>query len=146
MTQSPSPDKVVPLATASPQADKPAEATPTQEIAQNLDELRTLAARFRHLAPTAGEPVLRAILVKREALLGSISMGIGRLAQSAKDAGAGAAPETAGAQGAVFAQTLREVTDMDRESQAALRKRSNEVADEVLKLRAGKKWRQSNPQ
>ena len=34
---------------------------------------------------------------------------------------------------------------MDRESQAALRKRADEIADEVLKLRAGKKWRQSNP-
>ena len=128
---------------ANPETDKTADATPAQEIAQDLDELRMLAARFRHLAPTAGEPVLRAILVKREALLGSISTRVGRLTQSARDAGA--APETAGAQSAAFAQVLREVTAMDRESQAALRKRADEVADEVLKLRAGKKWRQSNP-
>jgi len=130
---------------ANSEADKTADATPAQEIAQDLDELRTLAARFRHLAPTAGEPVLRAILFKREALLGAIGTRVAQLAQSAKAAGAGAAPETVGAQSAAFARTLREVTDMDRESQAALRKRADEVADEVLKLRAGKKWRQSNP-
>jgi hypothetical protein len=128
---------------ANPEAEKTVDAAPTQEIAQDLDELRTLAARFRHLAPSAAGPVLRAILVKREALLGAISSGIGQLAQSAK--GAGAAPETAGAQNAAFAEVLREVTALDRESQAALRKRANEIADEVLKLRAGRKWRQSNP-
>ena len=71
---------------ANPEAPKTAGATPAQEIAQDLDELRTLAARFRHLAPTAGEPVLRAILLKREALLGSISARVGRLTQSAKGA------------------------------------------------------------
>jgi hypothetical protein len=130
---------------ANSEADKIADAMPTQEIAQNLDELRTLAARFRHLAPTAGEPVLRAILLKREALLGSIGTGVGRLTQSAKGASAGAAPETANAQNAVFAQALREVMAMDHESQAALRKRAGEAADEVLKLRAGKKWRQNYP-
>jgi hypothetical protein len=127
---------------ANAEADTTAEATPAQEIAHELDELRTLSARFRHLAPTAGEPVLRAILLKREALLGSIGTGIGRLAQSAQSAGA--APENAGEQSAVFAQVLREVSAMDRESQAALRKRADEIADEILKLRAGKKWRQSN--
>jgi len=130
---------------ANPEADKTADAAPAQEIAQDLDELRTLAARFRHLAPTAGEPVLRAILLKREALLGAIGTGVGRLTQAAKSAAAGGAPENAGAQSAAFAQVLREVTAMDRESQAALKKRADEVADEVLKLRAGKKWRQSNP-
>ncbi|MGD1001248.1 MAG: hypothetical protein ABSA67_11185 [Candidatus Brocadiia bacterium] len=145
MTQSPSPDKVGPLAMANPEADKTADAAPAQEIAQDLDELRTLAARFRHLAPTAGEPVLRAILLKREALLGAIGTGVGRLTQSAKSALAGVTPEDAGAQSAAFARVLREVTAMDRESQAALKKRADEVADEVLKLRAGKKWRQSNP-
>jgi len=126
---------------ANPEAERIADATPTQEIAQELDELRTLAARFRHLAPTASEPVLRAILLKREALLGAIGTGIGRLTQSAKSAGD--PPENAGEQSAVFAQVLREVTAMDRESQAALRKRADEIADEILKLRAGKKWRQS---
>jgi hypothetical protein len=136
------PDKVGPLATADPEADKTAEVTSAQEIARELDELRTLSARFRHLAPTAGEPVLRAILLRREALLGSIGTGIGRLTQSAKSAGV--APENVGEQSAVFAQVLREVTAMDRESQAALRKRADDIADEILKLRAGKKWRQSN--
>jgi hypothetical protein len=122
-----------------PQTDKAADAAPAQAVAQELDELRILAARFRHLAPTAKEPVLRAILVKREALLGAISAGIGRLTQSK-----GAAPETASAQKSAFAEVLREVTALDRESQAVLRKRANDVADEVLKLRAGRKWRQSN--
>jgi hypothetical protein len=130
---------------ANPEADKTADAAPAQEIAQDLDELRTLAARFRHLAPTAAEPVLRAILLKREALLGAIGTGVGRLTQAAKSAAAGGAPENAGAQSAAFAQVLREVTAMDRESQAALRKRADEIADEVMKLRAGKQWRQSNP-
>ena len=123
-----------------------AEATPAQEIAQDLDELRTLSARFRHLAPTAQEPVLRALLGKREALLGSIGARVGRLAQAATSAGPVAAPEAAGAHKAVFAQTLRDVMDMDCESEAALRKRADAAADEVLKLRAGKEWRQSNPQ
>jgi hypothetical protein len=124
--------------------DKTAEATPAQEIAQELDDLRTLTARFRRLAPTAEPQVLRAILGKREALLGAIGARVGRLTQSANDAPA-AAPETAGAQKAVFAETLREVVVMDRESQAALKKRAVEAAEEVLKLRAGKKWRLSNP-
>ena len=124
-----------------PQADQAASAAPAQEIARDLDELHMLAARFRHLAPAAKEPVLRAILVKREALLAAISAGIGRVTQSAEDA----APENLGAQGTAFAEVLREVTALDRESQAALRKRANEIADEVLKLRAGRKWRQSNP-
>jgi hypothetical protein len=128
---------------ANPQADKAAEAAPTQQIAQDLDELRMLAARFRHLAPTAKEPVLRAILVKREALLAAIGARISRLTQGPK--GAGAAPEIASAQSAAFAEVLHEVTALDRESQAALRKRASDVAEEVLKLRAGKKWRQSNP-
>jgi len=130
---------------ASPEADQAADAPPTQEIAQDLDELRTLSARFRHLAPTAAAPALRAILVKREALLGSIGAGIGRLTQPAQSATAVAAPEIGGPQRAAFAQVLREVTAMDREAQAALKKRADEVADEILKLRAGKKWRQSNP-
>ncbi len=144
MTPSTPADKVGPSETANPGTDKAAEATPAQEIAQELDELRTLAARFRHLAPTAGEPVLRAILLKREALLGAIGARVGRLTQSAKGAIAGVAVVNAGAQSAAFAQVLREVTAMDRESQAALRKRADEIADEVMKLRAGKKWRQSN--
>jgi hypothetical protein len=122
-----------------------ADATPAQEIAQELDELRTLAARLRRLAPTAQEPVLRALLGKREALLGSIGARVGRLTQSAKCA-APAAPKTAGARNEVFSQTLREVMAMDRESEAALKKRSDASADQVLKLRAGKEWRQNNPQ
>ncbi len=130
---------------ADPEADPAADAASPQKIAQDLDELRTLAARFRHLTPTATEPVLHAILLKREALLGSIGAGIGRLTQSAKNQGAGAAPEIARERSAAFAHVLREVTAMDRESQAALRKRADEVAAEILKLRAGKKWRQSNP-
>jgi hypothetical protein len=138
------PDKVGPGVLASPEADLTADASPTQEIAQELDELRTLSARFRHLAPTAATPVLRAILVKREALLGSIGTGIGRLMQPAPSASADAAPEIGGPQRAAFAQVLREVTAMNRETQAALKKRADEVADEILKLRAGKKWRQSN--
>jgi hypothetical protein len=123
------------------QADQAADAA--QEIAQELDELRELAARFRRLAPTAKGPALRAILVKREALLGAISAGVSRMAQSAKESGG---PEPAGAQRGAFAAVLREVTDLDRESRAALRKRANDVADEVLKLRAGRKWRQSSSQ
>ena len=130
---------------ANVEADQSADATPTQELAQDLDELRTLAARLRHLAPTAGEPVLRALLGKREALLGSISTRLGQPTPSAKRAGAGATPEIAGAQSELFAQALREVAALDRESEAALRKRADEAAYEVLKLRAGKKWRQSNP-
>jgi hypothetical protein len=122
--------------------DVAADATPAQEMARELDELRTLTARFRRLAPVAQPPVLRALLGKRETLLRSIGARVSRANLLAKDAGA--APETPGARNAAFAQTLREVADMDRESQAAFRKRTDAAADELLKLRAGKKWRQSN--
>jgi hypothetical protein len=126
------------------ETDMTADPTPAQEMARELEELRTLTARFRRLAPVAQPPVLRALLGKRETLLRSIGAHVSRATSPAKDAGA--APETPGAQNAAFAQTLREVAEMDRAAQAELRKRSNATANELLKLRAGKKWRQSNPQ
>jgi hypothetical protein len=128
---------------ANGQAQKRTEATAAQaedaatEIAQDLESLRILAARFRHLAPTAQEHMLRAILGKREALLDAISTRLGRQAEPADRA-------DAGGQKSAFAQALREVAAADRESASALRKRSDETAAEIQKLRAGKKWRQSN--
>jgi hypothetical protein len=108
------------------------------EIAQDLKSLRLLAARFRHLAPTAQGHVLRAILGKREVLLESISTRLGRLTGPAGH-GADLGPKKT-----AFAQALGEVAAIDRESQGALRKRAEETAAEIQKLRAGKKWRQSN--
>jgi hypothetical protein len=128
---------------ANSETETTADATPAQEVAQDLDELRALAAHLRLLAPTAEASVLRALMGKREALLGDIGARVSRMTTCAQRADADAAPVVAAAQKAVFAQTLREVADMDRESQAALKKRADEAADKIVKLRAGKKWRQS---
>ena len=119
-------------ATAAPADD--AQAT---EIAEDLEALRTLAARFRHLAPTAQERVLRAILGKREALLEAISTRLGRPEEPVERA-------EAGARKTAFVQALSEVAALDRESERALGKRAENAAVEIQKLRAGKKWRQGN--
>jgi len=139
------------FAMASLQAQRNAEATATQadggratEIAQDLESLRMLAARFRHLAPTAQGRVLRVILGKREALLESISARLARPKDSGERADAGAALETARVPKSAFAQALGEVMALDRESEGALRKRCEEAAAGIQKLRAGIKWRQSN--
>jgi len=46
-------------------------------------------------------------------------------------------------EGRTFAQVFREVADIDRETVRSLQERAERVGDEVRKLRAGKKWRES---
>ncbi len=117
------------------------DATGTQDIARDLATLRKLATRLHALASTADNGVLRAILGKREALLESISA---RLAAMPPPQREGATPPIGEQERRLIAQALVEVTAMDRESESALRKRADEVAAEVRKLRAGRKWRESS--
>jgi len=103
--------------------------------------MRKLARQLNQMAPTADEHVLRAILGKREALMVSIRS---LLAQS--DTGREAIEPDGGAY-AERKRSLREMVSeiarIDSESSRILAARSDEVAAEIRKMRAGKQWREN---
>jgi hypothetical protein len=115
------------------------DAAESSEVAAELSELRDLSQQLRNVAATAEDHVLRAILGKREALMGSIRARLGEEG----------APEESGADsgqaanGKLVFDTMIEIVDMDRESTRVLKARSAQVAEEIRKIRAGRKFRES---
>lgn len=114
------------------------ESAPAQAMAQDFESLRKLALQLQRIAPTADESVLRAILGKREALLGAIRSRLAEAESAARPADVGARRR--------FARAVDEISAMDRESARLLQERATAVAAEINKLRAGRKWRESCPQ
>lgn len=107
-------------------------------IAEDLRSLRKLAVQLRRLAGSADDQVLRAILGKRESLLVGIRVELAAAAEKAESVKA-----LANAEGRGFAQIVAEICAMDQESSQLLRKRADDVAADIQKVRAGRMWRQS---
>ena len=128
--------------------DKTAQATRTEALVQNLGALRKLAAQLNSHATTADEQMLRAIINKREVLLNNIKS---LLAVEPVD-GEPAEPvsfseqlETAGPEERdAITKTVAEIAAMDREAERFLKDRAEKVANEIQKIRAGRKWRESS--
>jgi len=82
---------------------------------------------------------------KREALLDAIRS---RLATDDVDiadvALADCLPEMSAAQQQLIVETVAEIAAIDRDTEHMLSGRMNETAAEIQKLRAGRKWRESN--
>jgi hypothetical protein len=119
---------------------KKADSSHERMMAADLAELRDLAHRLKSVASTADDPMLRAILGKREALMDSIRA---RLAE----AGAFEPPEVATDAGSderrYLYDAVSEIVAMDRESARVLKDRADKVAAEIQKLRVGRQLRES---
>ena len=116
-------------------------------VVADLCALRRLAAQLHKRAATADDPMLRAILGKREALLNSIRAHLSPATGNAEDApgecladGADVSPERR----RMIAKTVEEIAAMDRESERILGKRLAETTAEMRKLKAGRQWRESS--
>jgi hypothetical protein len=84
-----------------------------------LRRFRDLAEEFRRAARSGDAEGMGAILAERRALLGTLT------------GGGGSDPARAAA--------LREILDLDRESEAILERRRGEIRDELLALGRGKR-------
>ena len=107
--------------------------------------LRRLATQMHKRAPGGDGHVLRAIMGKREALLGSIRSQLATEdADIADVALADCLPEMSAVQQQLIVETVAEIAAIDRDTERVLSGRMSETVAEMQKLRAGRKWRESS--
>ena len=119
-----------------------------ETMLRHLSSLRELSAQLHKRAATADEHVLRAILGKRESILNGIRTLLSPPADAKRHSEATPQPVPVNAAGAAeesFAENVKEIASMDEESQRILKERAEKVADEIQKIKAGRKWRESCP-
>lgn len=110
-------------------------------LAEDLVVLRNLAQQLHRMAPTADGPVIRAMLGRREALIGSIRA---RLAQSdALSDREQAKADLTSDERRSFREVISEIAEIDGRSARILTARSDDLAAEIRKVRAGKQWREN---
>lgn len=119
--------------------DAPSDGNDDRKVVSELSALRDLSQQLRSVAATAEDNVLRAILGKREALMGSIRV---RLAEQEEEI----AREGQSEKKKEIFKTISEIVDMDRESARLLKERAAQAAEEIKKIRAGRQFRESTRQ
>jgi len=102
-------------------------------LMRELEVLRRLAAQLQKRATAGDAHALRAILARREAVLDSIRGLMNELqaAEAGKETRDGA-----------FGAVLDEVVAADAASQRLLKTHADKTAEDIHRLRAGRKWRQ----
>jgi len=128
---------------------QPAEGTQTElddPVMEGLRSLRRLAVQLHRRAATADDHILRVIMGKREALLNSIAAHLASKAKGAENVSGKNLPpvsEMPPERRETIAKVVAEIVAMDKESEHVLRKRLSQTTEKMLKLKAGRKWRES---
>ncbi len=113
-------------------------------LVRELELLRRLAVQLHKRASTGDTQALRAILCKREAVLDSICGLLASAEEPSTDAGQTGSATGAKTEESSFAQVLGEIAAADAVSYQRLQAHADKTAEEIHKLRAGKKWRESS--